>query len=385
MNSCFLSKCRKLLSEGDDYIVFSANLLVYIGLFCFVFSGFSHAVIYLLILLPAICFLCFFRTTRPSSLFYMWAFYLSYVVVSCMWSHTAFLDVLDRVKYIFYIGVFLYALDRFSRNGSDITLCVLLFIASLFVEFYSIANYIYSHGFYYWLEKLPRIYGIVGIKNPIYISSIIVISLVAIVSSLNNEKTKHYYVLAAFVLGVVVLLPLQTRASILGLCVGLIVILFQMKKYKILFVFFSIGILVSVFLFLEIDRFLNNSYPRLDIWLYVYSKVVSSGNFVFGNGFLYDFDVDIHGRNYSQLHSLVLSQFFYGGIFGFSAFAVVVILTLLKMYAVKSSWLPVLCSGLAMLFTMRHEIVNGPDIVWVLLWLPVGISGVLFSRVDSDK
>lgn len=375
---------NKWLDLGDVGANSFQNIFLLIGFSLFVALGLSVIPVYAFVLLPAL-FSWLVNRRKLSLVFALWGVYFSYVLLSSFWSGVGGWDYLEKVKHSFYIFLFVYALSRYSDYSDGVWLFVISLGIAFSIEVYSIFHYISLHGFTIWMERFPRIYGLIGIENPIYISSIIAISTVAIVSSFDRIGKSPLLLACAFIICAVVIIPLQTRASLLGLCVGFLILLFQMRKYKLLIGFILIGMVVGLFLLTEIDRFASNKYPRLDIWLYAYDRVVSSCSFIFGCGFLSDFEISLHGRNYSQFHSLFLSQFFYGGLLGFVIFIGVVLFTLYKMYMVKSKWLPVLCAGLTMLLTMRHEIINNPDITWILLWSPIGLSGVLLSSSLKEE
>jgi hypothetical protein len=374
----------KWLGFGNKSMQQIQNLLLLVGFSLFIAFGLSVKPIYALVIFPALISWLVSRR-KPSLIFYFWFLYFSYVLLSSIWSGISAWDSLDKLKHLLYIILFIYALDRYSHYGCGVFIFGASIAIALFVEVYSILNYISLNGFSTWFERFPRIYGVIGIENPIYISSIIAISTVAVVSLVDRINKNLLLIFLAFAICALVITPLQTRASLLGLCAGFFVLLFQMQKYKVLAGFMLAGVVAGIFMVTGIDRFSSNNYPRLDIWLYAYERVIGNCNFMFGCGFLYDFEINLHGRSYSQFHSLIFSQFFYGGVIGFSMFLGVLSFTLYKMYVLDSKLLPALCASLVMLLTMRHEIINNPDITWILLWLPIGLSGLFFSIPCKGK
>lgn len=350
---------------------------VVIGLSLFVLSGLGNNIVYIFILLPSLFFWIKCRT-KLSIDGYVWAVYLLYVLMSNIWSNDDIFGFFDQLRYLVYIAIFLHGLEiyRKSRLSVNYILFGMLFFV-LMIEMVSIISYVNAHGLDVWMTRFPRIYGKIGIESPIDLSCILVLIVIALMS-INNIKPL-YYILILFCVAILIA-PFQTRISLLGLAAGVLFVLFQKKHYRTLSISVAVILVVVSFYYFEVDRFSSGRYPRLDIWMFAFNKVVDDCSVFYGCGFNHEFDINVSGRSYAQLHSLVLSQFFYGGMVGIVGFLVVIIRTLWIMFKINCPWLPVLVSSLVVLMTNRHEIISNPNFVWVMLWMPIGLSGLLFKR-----
>lgn len=348
-----------------------------IGMTLFVLSGLSSNMVYIFILLPSVLVWARFKTGFSVD-GYLWLFYLLYVFASSLWSGGDFYNFFESARYLLYTVLFLHGLYLYRKSNVSIN-CVLwgMLFAVIFIEAFSIFMYVYEHGFTTWVERFPRLYGKFGVESPIDISCILVLCVLALMAN-NNIRPLHC--ILVFLAVAVLISPFQTRISLLGLGAGVLVILFQKKYYKMMAVSFGVAVLVILFYYFGLDRFSSNRYPRLDIWTFAFNKVVENCHVLYGCGFGYDFDIKVSGRHYAQLHSLIWSQFFYGGLLGFIAFSGIVIRTLWVLLKDKSPWLGVFVYSLVVLMTNRHEIISNPSFVWLMLWVPIGLSGVLFKN-----
>lgn len=197
-----------------------------------------------------------------------------------------------------------------------------------------------------------------------------------------QSKTNVLHI--CFFAAAILIAPFQTRISLLGLGVGVFAVLLQRKCYKAVVYSILSVVLAFLFFYFGVDRFSSGRYPRLDIWLFSLNKVVDECSLVYGCGLGHDFDINVSGRHYAQHHSLVFSQFFYGGVLGFLIFVILILRTLWVLFKRKSSWLGVFVFSLIVLMTNRHEIISNPDFVWVMLWLPLGFSGILFKNEIAE-
>lgn len=357
--------------------------MISFGLVLFVLSGLSVNFVYTLVLIPSLLY-WFKEKSKISVDGYLWGGYLVYVLISSLWSENQFDVFLDGARYLFYLALFLHALYIFKKEGYKPTYVLVGAVSSVvFVELFSIISYVESHGFDVWVDRFPRIYGKIGVESPIDLSCIMVLCILALLA---NSKVKPMCFIFVFFAAAILIAPFQTRISLLGLGVGVFVILFQRKFYKTMAASILVAVLVFLFFYFGVDRFSSNRYPRLDIWLFSLNKVVDECSLFYGCGLGYDFDINVSGKHYAQHHSLVFSQFFYGGALGFLAFAILILRTLWVLFKRKSYWFSVFVFSLVILMTNRHEIISNPDFVWVMLWLPLGFSGILFKSevVEED-
>jgi len=371
---------------GRDANLIQAFSLIF-GMVVFLLSGFSANTIYLFILLPALVFWVMIKP-KLSTDGYIWLLYLLYVLFSSFWSNSDSIELWNNAKYVLYVMIFLYALELYKRSGLNVSYIFIgMFLSVLSIEVLSIGSYVFDHGVKSWFDQFPRLFGVIGVESPIDISCVFVLSTIALMAC---NKAKPLYCILGFLIVSVLISPFQTRISILGLGIGILVVFFQNKHMKMIFVSVGAAIFVMLLYYFGLDRFSSNEYTRLDIWQFAFDRLVEDCHMIYGCGFGYDFNINVSGRHYAQLHSLILSQFFYGGLLGFIAFSVVVIRTLWVLLKNDSPWFGVLVCSLVILMTNRHEIISNPNFVWVMLWVPIGLSGILFKKenivcVDNNK
>lgn len=333
--------------------------------------------IYVLILLPALLWWAisreFFWGRASLPLFS----YFFYVFISSFWSEKT-LAFVDAAKYGAYIVLFLYACSIFQRSREWVLVLMGVLLASLLVLFF-VSFFVFSerYGVLTVLSGGVRIKGAVGVDNPIYVSVLMVVVFLYFLS-FYVESGWRFVIFSVICLSFMA--PFQSRGPMLAFSAGLIAILMGRRQYRSLTVCLIALVMFGIVAYFNFDRFSTAGYPRLAIWMTVFDEMKERCSLIWGCGFGYDFDVVVGAHKYAQLHSMILSQFFYGGVFGFMLFGLAAFYYFLRLFLVRSPWLGVYIGGLLTLVTMRHEILSNPDISWFALWLPLGLSGALVNN-----
>ncbi len=340
------------------------------------------SLMYMLVLLPALVFFCLSQERLFGRALLPLVVYLAYVLGSSLWGG-GLPAVSQGLKYAVYIVAFLYACALFRRKESSVPILMVAMCGSIvFVILYSVAFYMSKYGVIGFFETGVRLRGVIGVENPIYVSIIVMLVFLYLMSS---HVAFGWKFIALALVALLLMAPFQSRGPMLAFAVGLVAILAGRRQYWPLIICTMLVVVLGLLLYLNIDRFSTVGYPRLSIWLAALDRVLHQCSVVWGCGFGYDFNIVVGSHSYAQLHSLVLSQFFYGGVFGFVLFLATMAFYAGRLFVMRSPWLGVLVGGLVTLLTMRHEILSNPDISWYVLWLPLGLSGVLLPNKYTNS
>ncbi|SEG82588.1 hypothetical protein SAMN05444390_105378 [Marinobacterium lutimaris] len=350
----------------------------------FVILGLQQNIVYVFTLLPALVAIFFYKPKFSINLGWLFA-YFAYVLLSIYWSGNDFLFFLKQVKYVAFIYLFVFAMHLYQEREFPFNfLLIPLLISSVSLAGLSVLFFVQNYGFLAWVNDFPRIAldDVVGLHEQIYLSCILVFTALSLMS-VNNLKPISCVLV--FLLACLIIAPFQTRAAYLGLGAGLLVLFFQKKQYKTVIMASAFLVILGGFIYFNVDRFEHNNYPRLIIWENAYNKVLSECNVWAGCGYSYDFNLYVGEVKIAQLHNLIFSQFFYGGIIGAVLFLLLMLRLTWVLYKSESVWLsPFLCS-MVMFLTMRHHIISGPNISWLLIWMPLALSGIFFKPLFAKS
>lgn len=336
---------------------------------------------YLILLLPGLYMLCRGHL-RPNSTALMLTTYLIYVAVSTFWGTGDGVSVLKQLKYVVYILAFMVMVHQFARSperiqllaGSALGLALLLEGISLYQQL--------SHiGLGTWLTHFPRLSQTSGPLNPVYLALAIGLFGFILITRLARTSWMSTLLVCALILAC---LPLQSRTLILALVVAQGYNLFQRKQFGACAAWAVACLAGAVFLLTAIDRF-TSSVHRDNIWLFSLHSFWQDCSLLIGCGNRYDFDINIGGSYFYHPHSVALSQLLYGGLAG----GVLLLTTLGFLYRASrqanASWRPVFVYCMTACLTIGHTILTHPDFLWLLTWLPLGLSGILFTSAERTN
>lgn len=327
------------------------------------------------IMLPAI--ILFYRNpVRPTLAGMAISGYLLYLAASTLWSKNDISTSLQQLKYVLYVALFLFATHKASTSETrikTIAICCLSF--SLCVEVHALYILISDIGIRDWISTFPRLTPTLGPLNAIFVALTIGMSgFLLILMTVKNP----WLASALVFLIILITLPLQSRALILSLVIAHCYYLYKIRAFSVLCLWLASIISAAMFLLLSIERF--SATHRLDIWLFALNAWLDDCSLLFGCGNRYDFNININDMHFYHVHSIWLSQLVSGGISGLILITCVIFSIKKETRHIEKHWPPVFLFSFIACFTVGHKLLSHPDYIWLITWLPLGLSGILFTH-----
>jgi hypothetical protein len=238
----------------------------------------------------------------------------------------------------------------------------------------------FEKGFEVWMIKFPRVKA-GGLSNPVYLSSILVIcGLIFIQKIKSSIVVKSSLIIVVFLF----ILPFQSRSSLLGLVIGGLAIL-SINIGRKRDIFYGLLFFTSILVIYNelASRALNFTDDRWLIWKLAIESWQQDCSIFFGCGYGFEIDLLIDGEKFYHAHSIILSQLLYGGLVGFIFFITVFSIFLIKLFVSKSIYFAPVVSAFTILFFINNQILNSPNILWFIFWLPVFL-GLIELQKNSD-
>lgn len=333
-------------------------------------------------LLPAALVLTYKRALKPNGTFIILMCYLLYVSLSTFWSNSDLETSLKQLKYVIYVAAFIGIAHYVSRSIKRISLLsATILVLAFALEIQSLYTQISTIGLDSWLDSFPRLSDTTGPLNAIFLA--LVIGLFGFILIALHIQNPWVATILIFTL-IILTLPLQSRTVIIALTVAHTYFLFRKKEFLALSIWAVGCILASLMIFMGVERFSSSLY-RDDIWLYTIKAWSDNCSVLFGCGNRYNFNIEIQGHYFYHPHSILLSQLLYGGIAGLFLMAIFAYTILKKISNTDPIWLAVLAFSASASATIGHTILTHPDFIWVLIWLPLSLSGALFESQHSTQ
>ena len=380
-----------------------SNYILLLGFFFFLtgilfFNSFSayHTQIYLFLIAPTLILVLinrdWFTPILASTAFQFLLLLFAYSMLSALWNDPAIEDF-KHFKRFLIILLFILSLLAISRTKTDKIIILLLIAAGI----YSIAAYYSFSDFDFFIQKKSvssRLIGIGNLSNPLLSSHIYGIFTAFIMTYFlaakrNWKKDIGLFFLFAGLLSFVLLT--QSRTALVGLSATLIVLLGIHRNKYLLYFFFIISGLASIYFILNYDSLvLRGLSYRPEIWAITLSKILE--NPFFGAGIGTDISIYIEGSKtvFSDTHNIHLGLTYNLGITGL--FIWIAFLTSLFMIYLKNKTSLIAQTGIVLLaYGMSAGMTEGmsffsrPKEVWFLTWLPIALLFVAeYKRLTTD-
>lgn len=334
---------------------------------------------YICLLIPALVVLVKekIRPTFPAS---MIGIYLIYIALSTLWGTGDLMTGMKQLKYVVYILAFAVLIHKFASPPERVALVAAGgLIIGLLLEGHSLYLQFSSIGVDNWLAAFPRLEETTGPFNPVYLALCIgLFGFILIASKVDNPWISTALICAL----ILVTLPLQSRTMILSLVVAHGYLMFRRRDFRVLSLWVILSLASSVALLFSIDRFTGPIY-RDDIWLISLTTYLQDCSILLGCGNRHNFGTVIDNIYFYNPHSIVLSQLLYGGVLGVLFLLATLWIINKEARHTAEHWKPVFLYCALASLPIGHTLLTHPDFIWILIWLPLGLSGILFRPDPS--
>ena len=378
---CILSRTMKHFFAGAPQKALSAFLFLFlIMLISIDNSKLVNNFFYVFLLLPAV-FIATKEKIKPTTSALIIGTYLIYISVSTIWGTGDILATAKQLKYVLYILAFTLLIHTLIYSDKQITaIAAGGLITGLLLEAYSFYLQITAIGIDQWLKTFPRLSKVTGPLNPVYLA--LTIGLFAFI--LIARKARNPWLSTTLVLILtLVTLPLQSRTLILALAIGHGYLLFTRRDFLPFLLWTALCLAGGITLLFSIDRFTTQFY-RGSIWLDAITSYWQDCSWVFGCGHRYNFQIHVGDIYIYHPHSIILSQVLYGGLFGAMLLLTALWAILKELRDRPEHWKAVLLYCFMASLPIGHTLLTHPDFIWVLIWLPLALSGILFRPVTRS-
>lgn len=370
------------------------TLAVVLFVFSYVLLPTSKAVnnfFYIFIALPGVIFI--FRESLPkeriSFLGFLW-------VAFFVWLFLGWLNVRDfqYFKHCVYVSVFCLLVARFVEYKIFRRVDFLFFVFICFVLYVLL-----SALFYWWLGAYSPgarvVFLPMRLSGPTY-TSILLVALLSLLSVFLIGRSRWVWLLTCFsVVFFCVGYILQSRAGLVGLFLVLVLMLFYFLMrgsqlfVKCVFVFVVMvfcGFLIWLFTSHPVFEHLlaRADAGRFELWL-AYFETYFECKVWFGCPPEYFSNITIRNGSLriEHPHNIFFSVLFYHGWIGLLFFLSIVVLTLRRAWLQKNPWGAFLFVSLSMLMFDGSGLINQPNEIWLLVFLPCML---ILAEVDQkDK
>lgn len=377
--------CSKAVSTFSSEVrlnrLLFGSLIVFLGLLIALEHSKLTNNFFYVALMPAAFVLMYHKVARPSPVAVALFGYLIYIALSTFWGNSDLGDGFKQLKYVVYIFSFVAVAHHVASSPNRILMIAgTMLTLAVFLEAHSLYSQISVIGLENWLDRFPRLSQTTGPLNPVYLALTIgLFGFILISSRIHNP----WIATGLVCLLVLLTLPLQSRTLILALVVAHSYKLIQQRAFRALTVWAILCAIAGVAILIGVDRF-SSSVLRDDIWQFAFKTWIKECSILFGCGNRYDFDIHTQGMFFYNPHSVVFSQLLYGGLIGSLLIAIFVYTVARKTHQTASFWTPVFIYSAVACTTIGHSLLTHPDFLWILTWLPISFSGILFRSVPRN-
>lgn len=295
---------------------------------------------------------------------------------------------LSRVLY-FTLFMFNVAMLTFDEKKFRLVAAIIVIISASYAVFVLCSLYM--------TDGLPKAYRVKGITTSAYsgvaeFGNTIVMAMhfsfafvLAFYLSLVAKKNTVSLVWLVVLLPIAVVVALTFARSswvlVTAACIILMASLYRKDKLPIYILLFAVALLlmglISQHLTYEVTQ--RGVTHRDTIWLEVLSRM--KGNWLFGYGLLEKFEaIKIKGNTFvHNSHNVYLEVLYQTGIIGLLLFVSILLFVLHKLFKSKERheaklFLAAIASTSCVIFVELNSFMDTPNLIWQLLWLPIGLS-----------
>lgn len=320
---------------------------------------------------------------------------LAFIVLSLFIASYGFLEQQKTIIHALYVVVFVYGVSRFVEADffdSRLFARLLFWGGMLYAAACIISSYVIGDNSF-GMRLNP---GVSRLYSPIQISMFIACSLFII--GPHWLKGKSYLegftgLLLAFL---VIALVFQSRTGIVAMALwGIFILVYLIRSYGTkglvaLAVALLLLILISIPVF-ELAGQTTGLIERADahrfsIWR-GYLLAWQDCGVIFGCGFpdvpSQHLVLEPNGENVYVTHNIVINLFYHFGVISVVIFSIMMLSILTLAWQQKNWWGGYLSAGVLTLMLDGNRIINNPDIVWLMIWLPMAL--ILAREWEKQK
>lgn len=335
---------------------------------------------YLFGLTPGIFFLFKYRYFKPVLIFdYVFALLCLYYALNLYFISP------DKIKDVLYVYVFVMAFSRQIDSNfltSKYLARLLFWGAIIYACISAFSNYIIGDLQF----GVPVNPGISRLDNPIH-TSMFMACTIFIISPIWLTEKRWLEAGLGFILNFIAIsLIFQSRSGLVGMALWALIFCYALIKeygHKVVWGLLLVcvfGILVSLPLFdlagqttQLVDRADSN---RFAIWK-GYLSAINDCGWILGCGFPEHISDKLvwedRANNIFGPHNIYIHMIYRLGIMSFILFLISILVALFYSYNKKMWWGGYLLAGLLMLNFDGSMIMNSPNEVWLLVWLPITV------------
>ncbi|MDG1204918.1 MAG: O-antigen ligase family protein [Pseudomonadales bacterium] len=320
-----------------------------------------------------------------------------YMLVTNFWQ-TNLTATLKPAGYVLLILTFLVSIPLTSSHYKNFPKLFLqaLLVSATISAILSLWGYF---GLDYRTADEGRLIAFGGLDNPVMSGLSYGAACIINFSYLTKNRSlfERYLSSASLLIILTALLLTETRSALIGLLVGGVAITFVYRDREPLehlyaFTKYAVGLILLVSLAYYVGYFdvlLERSTSfRPEIWKTMYVHL-SLPQLITGMGTSTDASVFYAGELHKHPHSIYFSTVYYGGViglvgmltmFGYALFQMTKLDRSIMIYAI-----PLFIYGLICLTVDGNRIIRKIDFIWLMIWLPIGLSMIRSSSQEFIK
>ncbi|PCI70485.1 MAG: hypothetical protein COB26_03060 [Piscirickettsiaceae bacterium] len=282
-------------------------------------------------------------------------------------------NVAKRFRHALYIITFIviiyYVLSNKTIGVKN--LIVLVFGLATVYSLYSFIDcyFISDHNF------STRLFPVLRLDSPIFMSIILVVFSVPLLSDAFKNNKKMMFVFLLFIVSFF-LYFYNSRAGIVAMIFGVLSIFLtiDLKGKKA----FAVGIILLMLMAVVIgfnygNFFVRGGSYRLEIWFSSIQKMLDCG-LLLGCGLGGNSEITIgDGKVFQHSHNIFLSHLVNTGLFGLISLLGLLVLVIVKGLKNHSIMVYGLLAGLVGLMFDGKSLITNPNAIWLIFWLPLVI------------
>ncbi len=254
------------------------------------------------------------------------------------------------------------------------------------VVIYSVVSMLVYYG---WQGRSfsARMFPVLRLSSPIFVSVIIAVYGVSIFYSLLHEGQR---LKAMLLLGLVLFLIYfyNARTALVALCFGVVIVIstvqIKHKGYWLLLTLFILsGYIIASYYY---GNLLNRGVSyRIDIWLSAFQKAMDCGVWL-GCGPGIDSEITIaDGHVFQHPHNIYLDHLIRTGTFGLLGLLGMIAYVVIRGLKARSFMVWGLLTGLVALVFDGKDLLTNPDDMWFIFWLPLILVYWEIKRSSADR
>lgn len=334
---------------------------------------------YLTLLLPGLFLLAkYFKDQPRNKILIPVTLFLIYSAITAFWSDPYTLNgAWQAAKNSLYIFIFIYCLTFLDHQKQTIPILKLLILTASAASLYSLYEAFVINEFSFG----KRMLGAGNLNHPLRASTVFGFFAVCNCFILVSEKRTNNYTDFIFSATLICLLSglicgiSRTPLAATIICVLTLCFIGRNKASFILLAVASASLIATIATYPEIiSKFTARGMSlRPVIWSDALEHIKQAP--IFGNGILSV--ISISGHNIDSAHSRYLSTLYYSGAIGLMLFLLALLIAFFRDISKQLDHLNLfkimLLFGLICSVTEGKFLVSRPDMVWLIIWLPLGL------------